>query len=68
MSKNEITATQSEQIAALCQQHNVRRLTWLYKPLRSGPDADSESALLIEFDPTDMPRLAESGIVYDRAD
>ena len=58
MSNRETTAAQKEAIAAFCQQHRVRRLTWLYKPLRSGPDADSEAALLIEFNPSDVPPLA----------
>ena len=61
----EIAATQNEQIAALCQQHKVRRLTWLDKPLRSGPDADSEAALLIEFNPADVPSLSNLAAMED---
>ena len=33
----EITAAQNEQIAVLCQQRKVRRLTWLDKPLALRP-------------------------------
>ncbi len=58
MSNRETTATQKEAIAGFCQQHHVRRLTWLDKPLRTGPDADSEAALLIEFNPADVPSLS----------
>lgn len=58
MSNRETTAAQREAIAIFCQQRKVRRLTWLYKPLRSGPDADSEAALLIEFNPADVPSLS----------
>ena len=58
MSNRETTAAQKEAIAAFCQQHSVRRLTWLYEPLRVGPDADSEAALLIEFNPADVPPLS----------
>ena len=59
MRNRETTAAQKEAIAGFCQQHHVRRLTWLYKPLRSGPDADREAALLIEFNPADVPSLSE---------
>ena len=58
MSNRETTAAQKEAIAIFCQRHSVRRLTWLYKPLRSGPDADGEAALLIEFNPADVPPLS----------
>ena len=58
MSNRETTAAQKEAIAAFCQQHHVRRLTWLYEPLRVGPNADSEAALLIEFNPADVPPLS----------
>jgi len=58
MSNRETTAAQREAIAVFCQQHSVRRLTWLYEPLRVGPDADSEAALLIEFNPADVPPLS----------
>ncbi len=61
----EIAAAENEQIAALCQQHHVRRLTWLGKPLRSGPDADSEAALLIEFNPADVPSLSQLAAMED---
>lgn len=61
----EITAAQNEQIAVLCQQRKVRRLTWLDKPLRSGPDADSEAALLIEFNPADVPSLSKLAAIED---
>ncbi len=57
MSEPETTAAQKEQIAVLCQQHRVRRLTWLYEPVRTGPDA-GEAALLIEFTPADTPSLS----------
>ena len=59
MSDRETTTVQKESIAACCQQHKVRRLTWLYEPIRTGPDADSEAALLIEFNPADVPSLAK---------
>lgn len=59
MSNRETTAAQKEAIAVLCQQHCVRRLTWLHEPIRSGPDADSEAALLIEFNPADVPPLSK---------
>ncbi len=65
MSDRETTAAQNEQIAALCQQRKVRRLTWLGKPLRSGPDADSEAALLIEFNPADVPSLSKLAAMED---
>jgi predicted nucleotidyltransferase len=58
MSNRETTAAQKEAIAGFCQQHHARRLTWLDKPLRSGPDADREAALLIEFNPADVPSLS----------
>ena len=58
MSNHETTAAQKEAVATFCQQRKVRRLTWLYKPLRSGPDVDSEAALLIEFNPADVPSLS----------
>ena len=61
----EITAAQNEQIAALCQQRKVQRLTWLDKPLRSGPDADSVAALLIEFNPADVPSLSNLSAIED---
>ena len=54
----ETTATQKEEIAALCQHYRVRRLTWLHEPVRTGPDADSEAAMLIEFTRDDTPPLA----------
>ena len=59
MSNRETTAAQKEAIAGFCQQHKVRRLTWLHEPIRTGPDADSEAALLIEFNPADVPSLAK---------
>ena len=65
MSDHETTAAQDERIAALCQQHKVRRLTWLHKPLRSGPDADSDAALLIEFNPADVPSLSTLAAMED---
>ena len=58
---NETTAAQKEQIAALCQRHRVRRLTWLDKPIREG----SEAAFLIEFDPADMPPLSGLAAMED---
>ena len=61
----EITPAQNEQIAALCQQRKVRRLTWLDKPLRSGPDAAREAALLIEFNPADVPSLSKLAAIED---
>ena len=57
MSKPETTAAQKEQIVALCQRRKARRLTWLHKTVRNGPEADSEAALLIEFNPSDIPPL-----------
>lgn len=65
MSNRETTAAQKEAIAGFCQQHHVRRLTWLDKPLRSGPDADSEAALLIEFNPADVPSLYKLASMED---
>ena len=62
---NEISAEQTEQIAALGQQRKVRRLTWLDKPLRCDPDADSEAALLIEFNPADVPSLSKLAAIED---
>ena len=54
---SETTAAQKERVVALCQQHKVRRLTWLYEPVRTGADA-GEAAMLIEFTPADIPALA----------
>ena len=72
MSNRETTDAQKEAIAILCQQHQVRRLTWLYEPLRTGPDAGSD-AMLIEFNPADVPSLSklaamenEVGRILDR--
>ena len=65
MSNRETTAAQKEALAAFCQQHHVRRLTWLDKPLRSGPDADSDAALLIEFNPADVPSLSKLAAMED---
>ena len=65
MSNRETTAAQREAIATFCQRHKVRRLTWLYKPLRSGPDADAEAALLIEFNPADVPSLSSLAAMGD---
>ena len=65
MSNRETTATQKEAIAGFCQQHHVRRLSWLDKPLRTGPDADSEAALLIEFNPADVPSLSKLASMED---
>ena len=65
MSNRETTDAQKEAIAALCQQHNARRLTWLYEPIRTGPDADSEAALLIEFKPADVPSLSKLAVIED---
>ncbi len=61
----EITAAQNEQIAALCQQRKVRRLTWLDEPVRCDPDADSAAALLIEFNPADVPSLSKLAAIED---
>ena len=58
MSNRETTAAQRNAIAAFCRQHSVRRLTWLYEPVRTGPDADSEVAFLIEFTRNDTPSLS----------
>ena len=62
---NEISAEQNEQIAVFCQKHKVRRLTRLDKPLRFDPDADSEAALLIEFNPADVPSLSKLAAIED---
>ena len=65
MSNRETTVAQREAIATFCRQRKVRRLTWLYQPLRSGPDADGEAALLIEFNPADVPRLSTLATMED---
>ena len=57
MSKPELNTAENEQIVALCQRNRVRRLTWLYEPLRTGPDAGSD-AMLVEFNPADVPSLS----------
>ncbi len=72
MSKAELNTAENEQIVALCQRNRARRLTWLYEPLRTGPDAGSD-AMLIEFNPADVPSLSmlaamedEVGRILDR--
>ena len=60
----DITVEQSEQIAAFCLRHKVRRLTRLYEPLRTGPDA-GEAAMLIEFNPADVPPSATLATLED---
>lgn len=64
MSKPAITTSENEQVAALCQRNRVRRLTWLYEPLRTGPDAGSD-AMLIEFNPADVPSLSTLAAMED---
>ena len=65
MSNRETSTVQKEAIAVCCQQHKVRRLTWLYEPIRTGPDVDSEAALLIEFNPADVPSLSSLAAMED---
>ena len=65
MSNRETTAAQKEAIAILCQQRQVRRLTWLHEPIRIGPDAGSAAALLIEFNPADVPSLSKLAAMED---
>ena len=57
MSKPELTEAQNERIIAFGQRSRIRRLTWLYQPIRTGPDAGA-AAMLIEFNPADVPALA----------
>ena len=64
MSKPAITTSENEQVAALCQRNRVRRLTWLYEPLRTGPDAGSD-AMLVEFNPADVPSLSALAAMED---
>ena len=57
MSKPELTEAQNERIIAFGQRNRIRRLTWLYQPIRTGPDAGA-AAMLIEFNPADVPSLS----------
>ena len=57
MSKPELTEAQNERIIAFGQRNQIRRLTWLYQPIRTGPDAGA-AAMLIEFNPADVPSLS----------
>ena len=64
MSKPELNTSENEQVVALCQRNRVRRLTWLYQPLRAGPDAGA-AAMLIEFNPSDVPSLSTLAAMED---
>ena len=64
MSKPELNAAETDRIVALCQRNKVRRLTWLYEPLRTGPDAGSD-AMLVEFNPVDVPSLPTLAAMED---
>ena len=52
---NELTDTAQAKIAAFCQRHRVRRLTWLNEPVRIG----SAAAFLAEFLRADIPPLSK---------
>lgn len=56
---NELADTDRAKIAEFCQRHRVRRLTRLLEPVRTGPDAGSEAAFLIEFTRDDTPSLSK---------
>ena len=64
MSKPELATVENRQIVAVCQRYKVRRLTWLHQPLRAGPDAGSD-AILIEFNPADVPALSMLAAMED---
>lgn len=64
MSKPELTTAENRQIVSVCQRYQVRRLTWLHEPVRTGPDA-GDAAILIEFNPADVPSLSMLAAMED---
>ena len=54
----ETVAEPKERLADFCRRRRVRRLTWLYEPVRTDPDA-GDGAMLIEFNPADVPPLSK---------